>query len=82
MTMSMNPYDLYRHKEADAPNGTEVCIDPSNCPAMKELNEGYLTMSKYASFNRRHKNDHRRIPVNHPTSRIDHKTIKKVHQDD
>lgn len=55
LTARLNPYDLYRKDLDHEHNGTELnCANPSNCPAMKEQNDEYLTLSKYASFSRRH----------------------------
>lgn len=36
---------------------------------MKEQNNEYLTLSKYASFSRRHRNDHRKMPMEGPNAK-------------
>lgn len=62
LTKKLNHYDLYRRNYEDPQLLKKLgCESALDCPALKEENEGYLTMSKYAAFSRKSKNDHRRI---------------------
>jgi hypothetical protein len=71
MTATLNPYDLYRFDGTHNGTNGSLCADPSNCPEMKEQNKGRLTVSEYARFSRRLRNDHRAIPINPTTPIID-----------